>query len=430
MATITFPSDPPSDPTALFVQMRAFFQSTISSASATLVTATFEGTRFEIAGTDLPTTFDPVTGLSGDSGTISSITVITPEQETLVRIDGLSMPLASLIAAFAAERSATDPVALLKLFGALDLVYEGKDNADILVRQNALSNDIIDNLTGNTVIRLRGGADRFTAGSGNDSIWGGTGDDELRGGAGNDRLDGGPGNDTLPGGLGNDTLIGGAGADFLRGDAGNDSLEGGDGDDSLEGGLGNDTLFGGAGNDTLFGGAGAEILRGQAGNDRLLGGAGNDTLSGGAGADVLRADAGNDHLEGGLGSDTLLGGAGNDRLIGRDGNDLLDAGAGQDLLTGGFGQDTFVWSTAGAMGLPGARDRITDFAAGIAKVDLRAMGLTYIGSDVFTGAGREVRFHVQGGNGILEVDINGDRVGDGAVVLSGVTTFAAGDLLL
>jgi hypothetical protein len=111
-------------------------------------------------------------------------------------------------------------------------------------------------------IKLLGGADKLTVGSGvmGVRVYGGDGNDTLTGGSGGDMLDGGSGNDLLRGGGRRDTLYGQAGADRLYG---------GSGDDRLHGGSGSDTLYGESGNDELFA------------IDRV-----RDVLSGGTGADT------------------------------------------------------------------------------------------------------------------------------------------------
>jgi Ca2+-binding RTX toxin-like protein len=84
------------------------------------------------------------------------------------------------------------------------------------------TNETIEALAGDDIVRARGG---------DDSVWGNEGNDTLRGNRGNDILWGGTGDDKLIGGDGNDTLIGvdqtqthpGAGErDILRGKEGND----------------------------------------------------------------------------------------------------------------------------------------------------------------------------------------------------------------
>ncbi|MBW0006164.1 MAG: M10 family metallopeptidase [Sphingomonas sp.] len=60
-------------------------------------------------------------------------------------------------------------------------------------------------------------------------------------------------------------------------------------------------------------------------------------------------------------------GGGNDKLIGNDVGNRLDGGAGNDTYTGNGGADTFV------IGQKGFTDTITDFQAGVDKLDLRAL---------------------------------------------------------
>ncbi|WP_187830406.1 M10 family metallopeptidase [Siccirubricoccus phaeus] len=277
---------------------------------------------------------------------------------------------------------------------------------------------------------------------------------------------------SLIGNEGDNMLVGWGGADVLRGDAGADVLHGAEGDDRLEGEAGLDSLFGGAGNDTLLGGADADVLQGEAGDDSLsggsdaafdllVGGAGNDTLDGASGfgeADQLFGEAGDDLFlvdsagdlvveQPGEGSDTvqaaipgggyslpenvealvLLGstafGAGNalgnaltgnaaaNYLLGGAGNDTLDGGAGNDLLFGEAGADVFAFRRG-----TGA-DVVGDFAAGTDKLLLIGLGFGSL-AEVLAG------FTVAGGNGALDLG-----QGDG-VVLNGVTSLSAGDVLL
>ena len=100
--------------------------------------------------------------------------------------------------------------------------------------------------------------------------------------------------------------------------------------------------------ENLIGSDHNDILTGDDQANRLEGGGGADTLTGGAGADTLI---------GGAGADTLTGGADDDRLIG---------GAGDDTLTGNAGDDVFVFASGHGS------DTITDFDAGVDKIDLSA----------------------------------------------------------
>lgn len=206
---------------------------------------------------------------------------------------------------------------------------------------------------------------------------------------------GSAGADTYAGTAFGDEVQGGLGADILSGGAGDDVLAGGRGRDRLSGNEGNDTLTGGLGNDRLFGNAGDDLLKGNAGNDTLTGGAGNDTLSGGTGADVLK---------GGLGA---------------------------DLLEGGKGADTFVFLSAADSNLD-AHDTIADFRTGQGdRIDLSAVAaFTFVGEAAFSGTAGELRVGAEGGNTLVEGDVDGDGVADLYIVLTGSVGLDADSFLL
>jgi Ca2+-binding RTX toxin-like protein len=155
------------------------------------------------------------------------------------------------------------------------------------------------------------------------------------------------------------------------------------------------------------------VLSGAGGLDFVFGGDGNDTLSGEDGSDRLLGGLGNDRLTGGAGNDTLEGGAGNDTLIG---------GAGKDSLTGGAGADSFVFA-AGDSRPGGVRDVITVFTSGTDKLDLRALGIS--------DAAAQISYQTIGSGTILHVDVDGDGLdsSDFAVQVTGLSGFAAGDIL-
>ena len=82
-------------------------------------------------------------------------------------------------------------------------------------------------------------------------------------------------------------------------------------------------------------------------------------------------DAFNDTLTGGAGGDMLSGGAGQDLLDGGAGGDILMDGTGNDTLSGGEGADIFV------LVRDGAEDVISDYQAGIDRIDLTGWGRIY-----------------------------------------------------
>lgn len=205
--------------------------------------------------------------------------------------------------------------------------------------------------------------------------------------------------------------------------------------DIMTGGSGHDDLRGGGGRDTVAGADGNDKLSGQDGDDFLLGGAGDDTLSGGADTDLLGGDVGNDMLRGGAARDYIYGDAGNDRLFGDDGDDFVQGGAGVDRLIGGAGSDTFGFAPGrdeNDMPLPSDPDRdvITDFQQGTDRIDLYSWmpnGISFIGTDRFTGAGDEVRFQNLGGGTVVFGDVDGDRVADFSIRIEGIVTLTGND---
>ena len=97
------------------------------------------------------------------------------------------------------------------------------------------------------------------------------------------------------------------------------------------------------------------------GIENLVGSAtGVDVFVGDANANRLTGNGGNDRLTGRAGADILEGGDGNDRLVGEQDN---------DVMTGGAGIDTFVFNLAPNAG---GVDRVTDFEAGIDKLEIDA----------------------------------------------------------
>ena len=324
------------------------------------------------------------------------------------------------------------------------------------------------------------------------TITGGIGNDTLNGGAGADTLIGGAGNDTYlvdnagdvvteAASAGTDTVKTTLAAYTLGSDVENLTFTGkgaftgtGNGlDNVITGGTGADTLYGNAGIDTLIGGAGNDTLNGGTGADSLIGGAGNDTFvvdnagdvvteatnAGtdlvqttlasytlaanvenltftGAGAFTGTGNAAKNIITGGASGDTLDGGAGNDTLSGGGGDDTLIGGAGVDILQGGLGADVFRFVTA-TDSKGKTYDTITDFlSAQNDKIDLSSFdadtktagiqSFMFINSAAFTGVAGQLSFS----KGFLRADLNGDKVSDFDVALTGVTNLTINDFLL
>jgi Ca2+-binding RTX toxin-like protein len=157
-------------------------------------------------------------------------------------------------------------------------------------------------------------------------------------------------------------------------------------------------------------------------------------------------------LSGGAGNDTLIGGGGNDALDGGVGNDTLRGDAGRDMLTGSAGADTFDFNAVADIGkLAATRDIIKDFTHNVTlalsdRIDVStidangaAVGNTafiWKGMAAFTGAAGQLHYRLENPVGtandktIVEGDINGDKIVDFQIELSGLKALVAADFIL
>jgi serralysin len=157
--------------------------------------------------------------------------------------------------------------------------------------------------------------------------------------------------------------------------------------------------------------------------EKVIGGSGNDTLI---------ANAFGCTLFGRGGGDTLIGSAGADKLIG---------GIGMDNLTGGAGADTFVFAFGDSSAASGQHDKIIDFTTGTDVIDLSAIDaisgagaidpFNFIATLDFSGSAGQLNYFHNSSLGVttLQGDINGDKVADFAIDLTGTVTINASDLL-
>ena len=359
-----------------------------------------------------------------------------------------------------------------------DVISAGSGNDTLL---GGIGND---SLTGGT------GNDLMTAGDGDDTLIYGSGlngFDAVDGGLGaNDRILANASNVTI--GLSSLTGIeqisaaGFTGAKIV-GTTANNTLDFSSvsltGISSIDAGSGADTVTGSAGDDIIIAGAGNDVLRGSGGNDvfRVGASAGTDTFDGGGGTDRIEAAAngvtltmtgsnitGVEGISGaGFTGFTLAGtsaanslnfsgialsgvaringGSGNDTISGSAGNDVIEGNIGKDMLTGGFGADTFDFNLA-THSRGTAIDRITDFARGQDIIDLSSIdadgslgtrdSFLFIGADAFTGLAGQLRYDttlIAGTTRVL-ADLNGDKVIDMEIHLTGTYVLAGSDLLL
>ncbi|QUJ76027.1 calcium-binding protein [Sulfitobacter albidus] len=368
----------------------------------------------------------------------------------------------------------------------------GNDTVSGLVGNDLVSGGLGDDLVGgedgNDTVIGGAGNDRIFGGAGNDALNGGVGNDVFNGGGGFDTADysdatanlvvninfagaqntsaqtgtdrfvsvegitGGTGNDLLVGTSGGNVIDGGAGNDEIYGIGGGDVLRGGVGDDQIEGSGGNDTMDGGAGDADILsyfnsGGPVAVDLRAQGTAQNVGGSSGIDTFtnfeylygSNAAGNDVLVGDDNANRILGFGGDDRLFGLEGTDELIGMQGNDRLFGGLGGDRLSGGGGADAFVFQAV-ADSTGAGRDTITDFGVGGAdRIDLAAIdaNTTLAGNQAFNfvgaagfGAAGDLRFANNGTDGFLLGDVDGNGTVDLNILLEGVTSLTATDIIL
>lgn len=250
-------------------------------------------------------------------------------------------------------------------------------------------------------------------------------------------------------------ILGTSGGTVLRGTAGRDVIDGLAGNDTLVGDAGHDRMMGGAGDDTLYLDAGNDWLDGGGGSDRLLAtGSAAVTLdldnawgsqATGMGTDSLR---GIEHAQGGAGNDSVMGTAAGNSLGGADGSDWLDGRGGADTLVGGAGRDAmaggadrdrdvFVLAQASHSAAGANRDSIQQFVSGIDDLDLRAIDANpgLAGDQAFAWGGTRaganaVWVEVWGTSLCLKADVTGDGLADLEVLMIGITSMAAGDVLL
>ena len=342
---------------------------------------------------------------------------------------------------------------------------------------NGVANVITGNNAANTLVGL-GGNDRLIGFGGNDNLVGGTGIDRLEGGAGNDTytidspsevlievsgidlvrstvtktLAAGFENLTLLlagniNGVGNtsaNVITGNGGANKLLGLGANDRLIGLGGNDILDGGVGIDRLEGGAGNDTYTIDSASEVLVEVSGIDlvrstvskTLATGFENLALLGTLGL-VGTGNAAVNVLTGNTGANVLSGLGGHDTMKGGSGNDTLVGGIGKDTMTGSAGADRFDFNLITESVRGANRDVILDFVRVQGdKIDLSTIdadtdgtagnqAFAFIGTGAFTSVDGQLRCSA----GIIQGDVNGDKVADFEIKVN-LATLVTGDFLL
>ncbi|MGO4525611.1 M10 family metallopeptidase [Microvirga sp. 2MCAF35] len=145
--------------------------------------------------------------------------------------------------------------------------------------------------------------------------------------------------------------------------------------------------------------------------------------------------SGNDSLTGNEGRNHLIGGAGADKLYGLDGADILEGNAGADTFFGGSGADIFDFNSR-SDSLSSARDTIQDFVRGTDHIDLRTIdantvssgdqAFSFIGGAGFTGHAGQLNFT----GAVLAGDVNGDKIADFRINVTGISMLKSADFYL
>lgn len=235
------------------------------------------------------------------------------------------------------------------------------------------------------------------------------------------------------------TIAAGVVIENATGGTGNDMLIGNDAANILTGRAGADTLTGGGHNDSLHGNSGSDIISGVTGTNMIYGHSGADTLTGGDGADTIFGNAGNDTIAAGAAGDLLYGGRGDDRLDGGSGQDILNGGIGQDRLTGGAGADTFVFDFV-SDSWAGRADTITDFEAGIDRIDLSGIdadpaiqgnqSLHFGDAQTLTDTSGNIWVTLAGRDTFVHVDRDGDGIAEMGALMQNVNNLTDSDFIL
>jgi Ca2+-binding RTX toxin-like protein len=344
-----------------------------------------------------------------------------------------------------------------------------------------------ENLIGSSYDDILGGdsaANKIDGGAGNDSITGGYGNDSIWGGTGNDTIDGGYGVDSVSYAYFSTT---GINADLSTGVVvgdGTDMLVVGTVEEIIGTGLADTIAWKSSATTTstnfyLVGGGGADSLQGSNGADTLDGGTGVDTMSGGNGYDLYMVDAGGDVVSetstsGGIdtvqasvsytlavGSNienlTLMGTAwaatGNEQnnlLTGNASGNVLTGGVGYDTLNGGLGRDVldggldaqadyFVFgSVADSSAVAG--DKIVNFNEAYDYIMLNGIdanatanydqAFSFIGTAGFTGVAGQLRYSTNATDTYVFGDVDGDKVADLMIQITGVHLLTSSDFYL
>ena len=165
--------------------------------------------------------------------------------------------------------------------------------------------------------------------------------------------------------------------------------------------------------------------------------------------EIINGTSAANTLTGGRDIDKIFGFAGNDTLSGLVGNDILTGGLGRDTMTGGAGYDDFDFNAVSETGKSAStRDIVKDFQHLIDDIDLstinanskvagnQAFSFLAAKGAAFTGVAGQLHWLQLNPAGtaadktIIEGDVNGDRIADFQIELTGLRTLTAADFFL
>ena len=145
-----------------------------------------------------------------------------------------------------------------------------------------------------------------------------------------------------------------------------------------------------------------------------------------------------ENATGGGGNDTLIGNAARNVLQGREGDDQINGYFGADRLIGGAGKDVFVYANIDdSPATKGEMDTIVGFTRSdrISLTELETSinnelnigtnrvtdnyRFSFVGAARFSGEAGEIRFR----NQMLQIDFNGDKLADMAILMPGLGKF-------
>ena len=243
---------------------------------------------------------------------------------------------------------------------------------------------------------------------------------------------------------------------------GNDILEGGDGDDTLSGGIGADVMRGGLGNDIYYVDETGDQVSDSVGVYQAGPGGPGPISNLNAGIDTVRTSLSSYTLgefmenltatrwenftgSGNQRGNVITGHDGADTLRGLAGTDTLIGGRGRDVLYGGTEADVFLYGSLTDTGTTSStRDLVADFSRGLDRIDFSAIDaranvhgndvFRFIGAKDFSGLSGELHYvnRTIGGisSTIVEGDVNGDRLADFQIELSGRYALITSDFIL